>query len=255
MAIDNPYDAPAGDLRAARRSRWLFWLATLGVGGLIVVALLLPMSRPGASKLARRVACAHNLRHIAQALQAYDQQHGSLPPACTRDAEGRPLHSWRTLILPYLEERGLYESIDLSKPWDDPANASARQRMPHVYRCPGATLPPDHTAYMVVVSPEGCFRTDRSLKLAEVQRPAQTLLATEFPAQCAVHWMAPEDADEAMFLAPGKGNLTEHPRGACNYAYADGSVAVFTPTDTDEGGPDLRRSLLRTDDRKIEPVD
>lgn len=89
MAIDNPYDAPAGDLRAARRSRWLFWLATLGVGGLIVVALLLPMSRPGASKLARRIACALNLRLIALALRAYDEQHGSLPPACTRDAHAR----------------------------------------------------------------------------------------------------------------------------------------------------------------------
>lgn len=126
MAIDNPYDAPAGDPRPSHRSRWLFWLATLGVGGLIVVALLLPMSRPGASNVARRVACAHNLRHIALALQAYDQQHGSLPPAC---------------------------------------------------------------------------------------------------------------------------------RGSFNCASVDGFVNTFTPTDTDEGGPDVRRSLLRTDDRKIDLVD
>ena len=55
----------------------------------------------------------------------YEQAYNALPPAYTVDANGRPLHSWRTLILPYLEQESLYQTIDLSKPWNDPANARA----------------------------------------------------------------------------------------------------------------------------------
>ena len=69
--------------------------------------------------------CANNLKQIALALRNYESVYHALPPAYTVDAEGKPLHSWRTLILPYLEQQALYDKIDLSKPWDDPANKEA----------------------------------------------------------------------------------------------------------------------------------
>ena len=256
MTTDNPYEQPHSDeLRPARGCSWITWLAVAGVGGLILLGLLLPMSRRGVPEVARRVVCSNNLRQIAQAMVLYEQQHGTLPPACIRHADGRPLHSWRTLILPYLEEQELFDTIDLTKPWDDPANAAARERMPSVYRCPGAELPAGWTTYMVVVSPEGCFRPDRSVTLDEVPKPSQTLLVAEFPTKRAVPWMAPEDADEEMFVALGPGNQTDHRGGLLNCAFVDGHTATFTPTETPECGPEWRRSLLRTDDRKINPVE
>jgi type II secretory pathway pseudopilin PulG len=89
-------------------------------------ALMLPagrVSRPAA----RRTQCKNNLKQVALALHNYADDHHALPPAYTVDAKGRPLHSWRTLILPYLDEQALYDSIDLSKPWDDPKNADAHE--------------------------------------------------------------------------------------------------------------------------------
>lgn len=256
MTTENPYETPGVDGRGPTRwKRRLAWLATAGLGGLILVALLLPMRRPGVHKAARRAACAGNLRFIALALQSYARQHGTLPPACTRDADGRPLHSWRTLILPYLEERALFESIDLSKPWDDPANAAARARMPAVYRCPAAELPPEQTTYLAVVSLEGCFRPDRVVGLDEVARPAATLLVAEFPATLALHWMAPEDAGEKAFTALGPDTPSPHPPGIMNGAFADGHVAPLSLTETPECGPEWRRALLRTDDQKVDPVE
>ena len=86
-----------------------------------------------------------NLHQISIALQLYAAAHGGLPPAYTTDADGKPLHSWRTLILPYLEHQQLYESIDLAKPWDDPANAEACKAALSVYQCPStlaATIAP-----------------------------------------------------------------------------------------------------------------
>jgi prepilin-type processing-associated H-X9-DG protein len=197
-------------------------------------------------EVARRVGCSNNLRQIAQAMVIYEQQHGTLPPVCTRDADGKPLHSWRTLILPYIEEKELFDTIDLTKPWDDPANAAARERMPSVYGCPSADLPPGRTTYMVVVSSEGCFRPDRSVAMAEVPKPSQTLLVAEFPTKRAVPWMAPEDADEGMFVTMGTGNLPDHVSGVANIAFADTHVDAVWPDDTTAFNADVRRGLIST---------
>src|SRR3954454_6917330 len=93
-------------------------LAVLGILALLI-ALLLPATR-SAREPARRSQCVNNLKQLAQALRSYEQAYRSLPPAYSVDARGRPLHSWRTLILPYLEHARLYNPIALTKPWDDP---------------------------------------------------------------------------------------------------------------------------------------
>lgn len=51
----------------------------------------------------------------------HDYQHvvGSLPAGATLDGSGRPLHSWQTRLLPFVEARPLYNRINLSLPWDD----------------------------------------------------------------------------------------------------------------------------------------
>ena len=68
----------------------------------------------------------------------------ALPPAYTVDADGRPLHSWRTLILPYLEQEPLYQTIDLSKPWNDPANAKARRNRSSRFSLPRVGRAAEH---------------------------------------------------------------------------------------------------------------
>jgi type II secretory pathway pseudopilin PulG len=88
----------------------------------VVVAMLLPSVRR-ARPAARRSQCKNNLKQIGLALYNYEADYHAFPPAYTVDADGKPLHSWRTLILPYLDQQPLYARIDLSKPWDDPANA------------------------------------------------------------------------------------------------------------------------------------
>src|SRR5262245_30030320 len=57
----------------------------------------------GARESARRMSCSNNLHNIAIALRNYESVYHCLPPAYTVDAEGKPLHSWRTLLLPFLE--------------------------------------------------------------------------------------------------------------------------------------------------------
>src|SRR3954447_23791061 len=121
----------------------------------LLIALLLPAVRSGAGPAVRRARCVNNLKQIAMALHNYEQEHKALPPACTVDAQGRPLHSWRTLILPYLEQEPLYRTIDLSKPWDHPANAKAREAALPVFRCPESIGPQSSTTYLAFAGPNG----------------------------------------------------------------------------------------------------
>ena len=84
--------------------------------------------------------------------------HGSLPLPFTRGLDGTPLHNWQTLILPRLGQEELLSAIDLSKPWDDSANARARRLMPEFYACPSSQAPPlAGPRTRVMVAPESCF--------------------------------------------------------------------------------------------------
>lgn len=49
------------------------------------------------------------------------------------DSEGKPLLSWRVHILPYLEQKELYNQFHLDEPWDSPHNLSLIPQMPKVY--------------------------------------------------------------------------------------------------------------------------
>src|SRR5207248_11120546 len=62
-------------------------------------ALMLPAVQQ-AREAARRTQCSNNLRQIGLALHNYAQVYGSFPPAFVADEEGKPMHSWRVLILP-----------------------------------------------------------------------------------------------------------------------------------------------------------
>lgn len=51
---------------------------------------------------ANQLHCANQVQQIGLAIFNYAQVYRCLPPAYTTDRSGRRLHSWRTLILPYL---------------------------------------------------------------------------------------------------------------------------------------------------------
>ncbi len=214
---------------------WASTVIKLLIGlGIVVVALclLLPTMR-SAHVPALRNQCSSQLMQIALALQSYADQNDGLPPAYTTDVNGKPLHSWRTLILPYMEEQHLYNTIDLTKPWDDLANAAAFETIVSVYRCPSAREEEDNrTTYLAVVTPSSTIRANESGSLSEISDGAsQSLMVVEVGEEHAVPWMEPTDADESVVLGIGSPeSKTTHP-GGFHAAFADGRVR-FLELDT-----------------------
>lgn len=238
----NPYESPetlgspAGE---ARRPRFtlLSLLVIVGIGGLFVTCCLLPNVR-GSREAGRRMGCSNNLHQIGIALLNYHDEYGSFPPAYTVDAAGKPLHSWRTLILPFNEQKALYEKIDLSKPWDDPANLAARETDVPNYHCPSSLAAKCQTNYVAMIAPDGCFSGATPRKLTDItDSTGETLLVIEVPTQQAVHWMSPSDTDEKTLLAAlAHAKMRPHPSGA-QAVRADGSVLLLDA--------DTSRAMLR----------
>jgi hypothetical protein len=128
------------------------------------------------------------------------------------------------LILPYLEQQELYDKIDLTKPWDDPANAAAFETDVRVYRCPASNPDQFQTTYLAVVASDGCFRESEPIALDDItDNRNDTLMVVEVDKSHAVHWMSPHDGSEPIVREAMTAQTPPH-RGILQAACADGSV-------------------------------
>jgi len=60
--------------------------------------------------------CKNNLKQIGLAFHDYHDKFGSFPPAYTVDSNGRLLHSWRSLLLPYLAQQSWCVTLRFTHP-------------------------------------------------------------------------------------------------------------------------------------------
>jgi prepilin-type N-terminal cleavage/methylation domain-containing protein len=111
----------------------------------ILIALLLPAVQ-AAREAARRAKCQNNLKQLALALLNYHTARECFPPSSHWDvAAGVDIHqanqsrfseNWVIMILPYLEQQGLYDSFALPRYVNDPLSATARGTPLAVMLCP-----------------------------------------------------------------------------------------------------------------------
>lgn len=207
-------------------------VAVIGVVGLcviipIMVALLLPAVQ-AAREAARRTACANNLKQIGIAFHNYESAYGTLPPAYLADKDGKPMHSWRVLILPFMEQQHLYDMYKFDEPWDSPNNLRVAEMMPKVYQCPSDNGPPGFTDYMVITGPETIFDGAKSSRLSQIpDGTSNTLLVVEAKG-ASTRWTEPVDIELAKsalktFGGPPGDMGSNHVSGS-QVLFADGSV-------------------------------
>jgi prepilin-type N-terminal cleavage/methylation domain-containing protein/prepilin-type processing-associated H-X9-DG protein len=84
----------------------------------ILIALLLPAVQ-AAREAARRAQCASNMKQVAIALHNYESAMGCFPPGLIWDCPGSRCYvwGWSAYILPYMEQKALYDQIDFKHPW------------------------------------------------------------------------------------------------------------------------------------------
>jgi prepilin-type N-terminal cleavage/methylation domain-containing protein len=83
-----------------------------------------------------RVQSSNNLKQLALGAHYHVDVAKSLPAGSTFDAQGRGLHGWQTMILPYVEQQNLFRRIDLKQPWNAEANREPMKQAIPVYLHP-----------------------------------------------------------------------------------------------------------------------
>ena len=147
---------------------------------------------------AERARQLNNLRQIALAMIHHETRYGDFPPVAKRGTDGKPLLSWRVLILPYLDRQDLYQKFHLDEPWDSPHNLALLDRMPDVYRSPG-TIGTGETSMLLFVGRGAAFASphDRAggpLRSADITDGlTNTIMVVEAGPDKAVPWTKPED--------------------------------------------------------------
>jgi type II secretory pathway pseudopilin PulG len=184
-------------LRVPRTAALLESLAFLTVLSCLCCLGLPAVSR--AREAARRSQCANNLKQIGLALHSYVDQYKTLPPAHIADANGRPMHSWRVLILPYIEGEKVYEQYRFDEPWDGPNNRKLASQMPGPYSCPSdrrySTTGNTMTSYVAVIGPKTAWPNGHGRSLSEIiDGTSNTVLVVESHSQ-QVNWMEPRDVE------------------------------------------------------------
>jgi len=174
----------------------------------------------------RRTSCSNNLRRIALALLLYEREHGTLPPACKVDAQGKPLHSWRVLLLPHVGEAELFAHIRLDEPWNSEHNRQFHDAAVDVYQCPSANLMQGDTAYSVIVGERTAFQ------------PGEGRLRDEDPVLGA-RWHGP--------LYPNRDHCGTH--GNPPHAHGGALLALLSSTPCRESG--RADGIWRMQDRAI----
>jgi prepilin-type N-terminal cleavage/methylation domain-containing protein/prepilin-type processing-associated H-X9-DG protein len=144
--------------RTSRRGITLIeLLVVIGIIGLLA-GLVLPAVQ-AAREASRRMTCTSNLSQLGLALHGYESATGSFPPLLlSRPTTFFPpggeyalfrSHSGAAMLLPYLEQRALYDSLNFSVPCfpepsipEFPQNRTAALTVVAVFLCPSDDLAP-----------------------------------------------------------------------------------------------------------------
>jgi hypothetical protein len=87
---------------------------------LIVPALMLPAVQQ-VREAARRSQSQDNLHNMVIGVMDYEMTYRKLPPGGVTDAAGNEYHGWQTFILPFINQKPLYTSMDVDNSrWTDP---------------------------------------------------------------------------------------------------------------------------------------
>ncbi len=195
-----------------------------------------------------RFACMNNLQQIAKALDDYAADHGTYPPPVTYDAQGKPMHSWRVMILSYLGEDSLFAQYNFDLPWDSQQNAQLFARCPTVFMSPqaGRNMGSEST-YALITGNGTVFPASGPLAPWQVTDGlAETLLVVEVKNNTQ-EWTKPVDLNfgnlNRRIGAAGKNAIGGNHSGGATAVLADGTP-VWLPGDLD---PVLLDAMISAD--------
>jgi Protein of unknown function (DUF1559) len=201
-------------IRTASRHFWVSGLVHRPLWFAVAIAAAVCGLAVGARYIGRLRAEARQgqgmgrMARIGLAIHNYRADKGGFPPICIRDSDGRPLHSWRVLILPYCELGDVYSRYDFNEAWDGPHNSAlaeeVSERVAPIFRCPNdAPENPRWTTFVAVTTESANNPEHLVVNLGATISASPAIVELH---KSGIQWMEPRDlpvADARAALARG----------------------------------------------------
>ncbi|MEQ8852339.1 DUF1559 domain-containing protein [Gimesia sp.] len=167
---------------------------------------------------ARYKAVGNQLKQIGLALHNLHEEASSFLPSQEEhpefyDENGRLKVSWRVHLLPYMDQKPLYEQFKLDEAWDSPNNAPLAKNMPDVFKSPDTPADSNKTRFRVFEgkrekNAEGKEKMTTLFPLGQPARMRDTLdglsytmMVVEAGPDKAVEWTKPGGLNPAQPIA------------------------------------------------------
>jgi prepilin-type processing-associated H-X9-DG protein len=209
-------------------------LAVLGV--LLVLSFLIQSFDTSSRLILQDKTCSHHIRAIGLALQNYHSIHGTFPPAYFADERGQPMHSWRVMLLPLLEDAralAFAKKYRWDEPWCSEHNLALSQDfIPEIYVCKiSNNRIAGQTNFLAVTGEDTAWNRGESIRESDVTDGlAKTIAACDLSG-LAVHWTEPRDVSVDQLVnimrrrdeLDAQGARPSHKNGT-NFLFLDASV-------------------------------
>lgn len=166
---------------------------------IVIIGILIGMLLPAVSRVSpggmTRMVNMNKIQQLVVALQNYEATHGHLPPAYIADENGKPMHSWRVLILPHLDQQAIYDQYDFDEPWNGPNNSKLINKLdPKSVLFQGEYQTKNYlTSFKLVTGPGTAFDQDHTVKLSDLAAGGNQTIGVVDEMSKPVCWMSPED--------------------------------------------------------------
>ena len=128
------------------------------------------------------------------AVANYHDTYKCYPPPFIADEDGKPMHSWRILVLPFLEQNEIYKQYRFDEPWDGPNNRKLAHQMPEIYALHGIEKPGNVTTnYLHVVGDQTASPPSHTIDESTITDGTSNTLFIVENVGADVHWMEPRD--------------------------------------------------------------
>jgi hypothetical protein len=170
---------------------------------------------------------ASNLAIISIGLLNYHHAYGRFPPPYIAADDGTPMHSWRVLVLPFIEESDIYGQYRFDEPWNGSHNIRLVDKMASVFSSTSKRANGGNTSYFAVIGPETMWAPGRIVTDRDIPNGMSRIALVEIDGPN-ISWMEPRDLSETELAdAVNCGGTNNNP---CTHN--DGTLAAFANAHT-----------------------
>jgi hypothetical protein len=122
-----------------------------------------------------------NFSSISGMLLEYHAEHGGFPPATFQTKANWPMHSWRLLLLPYIDVncRDAYLKYDFSEEWNSPKNLATVKSLPQYANW--FSLDNSEIAHYLTIADGDSWPSSKALRARLITKGKDKFLLVEYP--------------------------------------------------------------------------